>query len=157
MLSLPYQLRCGLHSWRGVGGWNSEQWVCYGSRLPAPGDPSAKLLPSEPANQDLSPGKASPCQFRAAAQPWSQARAGQGVPVLPEVGGEEPGRLAAFHFLCLQNGFLGCRQHGAGASRQSRLQSPRSGRMWLSLGEISLCPAQPSSSSAPGHSLMTSL
>lgn len=124
----------------------------------APGDPSAKRLPSEPANQDLSPGKPGPCQLRAALSPGVGPEQGrQGVPVLPEVGGEGPGRLAASHFLCLQNGFLGCRQHGAGASRQSRLQSPWAWQDVAQPGRNRLCPAQPSSSSAPGHALMTSL
>lgn len=103
-----------------------------GPGLPAPGGPSAELSPSEPANQDLSPGKPSPCQACAAAESWSWARAEQvgaslmgkltlGFPS-PEVGEEELGRLATFNFLCLQNGFLGCRQPGAEASRSSRLQ-----------------------------------
>lgn len=55
----------------------------------------------------------------------------------PEVGGEEPGRPATFNFLCLQNGFLGHRQHGAEAARCLDFRSPDvPGRMWLSLGEI---------------------
>lgn len=47
-----------------------------GPGLPAPGDPRKAFI-LQPANQDLSPEKPSPCQFRAAAQSWSQARVGQ--------------------------------------------------------------------------------
>lgn len=105
-------------------------------QAPAPGDPSAQRLPSEPANQDLSPGKPGACQFRAAfsPQPWSQARAGRagsaGAPCSGRRGAGETGRPLIF-FACgtgsseadnmgqgLQ-GSLDCSHHGPG-------------RMWLS-------------------------
>lgn len=83
--------------------------------------------------------KGEPGQSRAGGcQPRSWARS----PPSPEVGGEEPGKPDAFHFLPLQNLDAGTR---AGALRLSRRLSPDvPGRMWPSLGEIVAlpCPTQ---------------
>lgn len=122
MPPLPYQLRCGLHSWRGDGMGSSR---C----LMGPGFLSQEIPQQSFCLQSLQirtcpQEKPVPDNFVPPLSPGVRPEAGQGVPVLPEVGGEEPGRPATFHFLCPQNGFLGYRQHGAGASRQSRLQSP---------------------------------
>lgn len=121
---LPFKL--GLRSVSPSPSLSAERWAALtvrsgvgngrygmGPGLPAPGGPSAELSPSELANQDLSPGKPSPCQGHAATLPWNQAQSRAsgcqhslmgkltlGFPS-PEVGGEKPGRLAAFNFLCL--------------------------------------------------------
>lgn len=110
-------------------------WV----QAPAAGDPSAKCLPSESANQDLSPGKPS-----AALSPGFRAEQGrQGVPVLPEVEGEEPGRLATSNFLACRTGSLDADNMGQGLQGSLDFSHHGPGRMWLSLGEIgSALPAQ---------------
>lgn len=48
-----------------------------GPGLSVPGSPSAELSPSETANQDLSPGKPSPCQGRAPLSPGVRPQEGK--------------------------------------------------------------------------------
>lgn len=58
-----------------------------------------------------------------------------GTPARFPISCEELGGPARFHFLCLQNEFLGRRQR-AGAVRCLDFRSPDvAGRIWLSLGE----------------------
>lgn len=176
---LPFKL--GLRSFSASPPLSAEMWAAHtvrsgvgssrcgmGPGLPAPGGPSAELSSSEPANQDLSPGKPSPCQGHAAAQLWSQARAEQVgastlswadsplgfLPRWEERNQVDPPPLI---FFACKTGSLDAGNMGQELQDCLDFRSPdRPGRMWLSLGEIITlpCPALPQPQAT---CLMTSL
>lgn len=154
---LPFKL--GLRSPSAAPSLSAEMWAALIVRggigssrcVMSPGLPSAKLSPSEPANQDLFPVKPSPCQFRAAAPPWSQARAGQvgaSAPLaFPLLKWEERNWVdwPPLIFFACKTGSLDAGSMGQGLQGSLDFRSPdEPGRMWLSLGEIMAppCPAQ---------------